>query len=184
VKAPRSRAVGPRFTLARLLARRPQSARLVARRERAQGMVEFALALPIFLMIMAVAMQMAFLLTAQISIIWVTSQVVRHIATGSPENWQLADSCHTTYKNNTIAAFPLLRSGGVTTYTIAPAYTPGATNCAAVTGNTPATTRVRGGPIKVTMQYNPASLMFIPSTFFGVPVLQTLPAYTASSVME
>jgi hypothetical protein len=146
--------------------------------------VEFALALPIFLMIMAVAMQMAFLLTAQIGLIWTTTQVVRHIATGSPENWQLADSCHNTYKNNTLAAFPMLRSANVSTYTISPAYTPGATNCATVAGNTPATTRVRGGPIKVTMQYNPSNLMFIPPTFFGVPVMQTLPAYTASSVME
>jgi hypothetical protein len=147
-------------------------------------MAEFALALPIFISIMAVAIQIAFLITAQLSIIWSTTAIVRYIATGSPERWQLADSCNVAYKNTTVAAFPLLRSANVSTYTVSPAYTPGTANCTTIASNVPATTRVRGGPIKVTMQYNPSNLMFIPSTFFGVPIFQTLPAYSASSVME
>ncbi|HLH27230.1 MAG TPA: TadE family protein [Chloroflexota bacterium] len=178
--AARARAVVPR--------RRPSC--LLARRERAQGMVEFALALPIFVMIMAVAMQIAFLLTAQIGIIWVTNSVARHIATGSPENWMFADSCHTTYRNQQLAAFSLLRSSNVTTFTISPAYTPGTVDCTNVAKNVPAATagtppaRIRGGPIQVTMQYDPSNLFFLPATFFGIPVLRALPAYTASSVME
>ena len=51
MKAPHLAAVG----------RRP--ARLLARREQAQGMVEFALALPIFLMILAATVQISILLT-------------------------------------------------------------------------------------------------------------------------
>jgi hypothetical protein len=53
-----------------------------------------------------------------------------------------------------------------------------------VASNIPATTRVRGASIKVTMQYDPSNLMFIPTTFFGIPVMQTLPPYTASAVLE
>jgi hypothetical protein len=44
--------------------------------------------------------------------------------------------------------------------------------------------RTRGGRITVTLQYNPSNLMFVPTTFFGVNVLNTLPAYTASAVLE
>jgi hypothetical protein len=161
-------------------------ARLIARRERAQGMVEFALALPIFLMIVGVAIQLAFLLTAQMGIIWATTAMARYIATGSPERWQLADSCHNTQKNNLIRSFPMLRSANVVTPSgwIDPPYTPGSSNCSVVASNIPATTRVRGASIKVTMQYDPSNLMFIPTTFFGIPVMQTLPPYTASAVLE
>jgi Flp pilus assembly protein TadG len=169
---------------ARLAPVRRGPARLLARRERAQGMVEFALALPMFIMILAVTLQISMLLAAQIGIIWVTNSVARHIATGSPENWMFADSCQTPYRNQQVAAFVMLRTSNITTYTISPAYTPGTVDCNNVANNVPATTRQRGGPIKVTMQYDPSNLFFLPATFFGIPVLRTLPSYTASSVME
>src|SRR4051794_38120804 len=118
---------------------------LPGRQQSAQSMVEFALALPIFLVLVMVTLQFSMLMVAQAGMIWVTTQTARYIATGAPERWQMADSCHTTYRNNQMAAFTVLRSANIIggSYTITPAYQPGATNCVTVAGNSPATTRQR-----------------------------------------
>lgn len=162
-------------------------------------MVEFALTLPIFITILAVALQFSILLTAQVGVMWVTNELARWVATGTPERWFFRDSCHDTYRNNMVASFPLLRSANV----IVPA-APNYISPANTSGfNTPCYTtvpysfpvppamqpsqpvgRTRGTPIKVTLRYNPSNLMFIPTTFFGAAVLNSLPAYTATSVME
>jgi hypothetical protein len=68
-------------------------------------------------------------------------------------------------------------------------YPPTTSDCNNVGNNSPAATavtppRIKGAGIRVTLQYNPANLRFIPTTFFGTPILTTLPAYTAGSVME
>ncbi len=177
---------------------RRQPARLLARREQAQGMVEFALALPIFVTILAVTLQISILLTAQIGIMWVTNSMARWIATGTPERWYFRDSCHDTYRAQMVNSFPLLRAANVVVPAapnyISPANTNGFTPCYTTTPYSfpapPATqptapaNRTRGGAITVTLQYNPSNLMFIPTTFFGVNVMNTLPSYTASAVME
>jgi Flp pilus assembly protein TadG len=180
--------------------RRP--ARLLARREHAQSMVEFALALPIFVMLLAATVQLSVLLTAQISMMWVTNSMARWIASGAtPERWYFRDSCHNTYRTQMINSFPLLRSANVivpaspnyitpanTNGFNSPCYTMPAANPsippAPATQPTQPANRARGSPIRVTLQYNPSNLMFIPTTFFGIPVLNTLPAYTATAVME
>lgn len=202
MKAPRSHSVGQRSSPLGLLARRSGSARLLGRRERAQGMVEFALALPIFLMILAVTLQISMLLTAQLGLIWVTNSMARWIASGAaPERWYFRDDCHDTYRTQMVNSFPLLRTSNLivpaTPNYITPAnatgfntpcYTMPAANPsippAPATQPTKPTNRDRGSPVRVTLQYNPSNLMFIPTTFFGVPVMNSLPAYTASAVME
>jgi hypothetical protein len=43
---------------------------------------------------------------------------------------------------------------------------------------------VRGAALVISQQYSPSNLLFLPSTFFGTPILQTLPVYSAAAVME
>ncbi len=156
----------------------------LAHRQQAQGTLEFALAIPIFLALMFVSIQFSAVLAAQAAVVWVTNSVARHIATGSQPNWMLADSCHTTFRNQQIGNFPILRAANVTTFQIQPSYTPTTANCTTAASNSPATTRVRGNAIQVTIQYSPSNLMFLPTTFLGIPVMSTLPAYTSAAVME
>ena len=166
------------------------TARALAKRQPAQNMVEFALVLPLFLTLMMVGLQFALLFLAQISVIWLTQDVVRYVSAGSPENWRFADSCHVTYRNSRLP--PLLLSSNFTQFTFVPAYTPGASNCSVVTSNSPPAAcpstyspcRYRGGSIQLRMQYNPSNLLFLPTTFFGVSIPTTLSWYSAASVME
>jgi Flp pilus assembly protein TadG len=171
-----------------LFVRRRRLAPQLASRERAQGMAEFALALPIFIVMMMVTLQIAMLVTAQLGVIWTANAMARYMAGGGssvtdPQHWTQRDSCHTTFKNNTVAAFRMLSTANLTT-TITPAWEPGTGSCAAPSAFPTPAPRVRGGPIQVTMQYTPSNIRFLPATFFGVPVMQTLPPYTATAVLE
>jgi hypothetical protein len=150
-------------------------------------MLEFALALPIFLMVVMLTLQLAMLITAQVGIMWTATQTARYIATGSVngERWRMRDSCHVPYRDQVLGAFTLLRTANVIAPVntwVMPAYPTGPVNCTA--GTPDPNERQRGGRITVTLQYNPSNLMFLPTTFFGVNVLNTLPAYTATAVLE
>jgi hypothetical protein len=156
-------------------------------RQNAQGMLEFGLAVPIFIMVLLVALQIAMLLTAQLVIVWTTVEVARYVATGSPERWRFPDSCQVAFRDERLGRYTLIRPANLTTFTISPSYPPpnlSSSDCNNVNNNLPPTTRIKGDAIRVTMQYNPSNLMFLPTTFFGVPIMNTLPAYTASAVME
>ena len=152
------------------------------RRQNAQALAEFGLVLPLFLTVMMVAIQLSILFLAQLSVMWVAGTVVRHVATGSPSNYRFADSCQTTYRDAQLPA--VLVAANFQPMIFTPAYTPGSSDCTTVTGNIPATTRQHGSALQVTLQYRPTNLLFLPSTFFGVPILQTLPVYTATAMME
>ncbi|HEY7060347.1 MAG TPA: TadE family protein [Chloroflexota bacterium] len=165
-------------------------------------MVEFALTIPIFITLLAVALQISMLLTAQFGLMWVTNSVARWVATGAgPERWYFRDSCHDTYRTQMVNSFPLLRTSNLIVPAspnyISPANAAGFnTPCYTMPAANPSipgppasqptqpTNRTRGMPIKVTLQYNPANLMFLPTTFFGVSVMNSLPSYTATAVME
>jgi hypothetical protein len=154
-------------------------------RYRAQSLVEFALVLPIFLGIVMVAIQLSFLVMAQLTLVWIAHDVIRHVSTttsGVGDNWALADSCHVTYRNSKLPS--ILQAANITQFSFTPAYAPGTVNCTNAALNSPATTRVRGGAVRLTMQYNPTNLLFLPTTFFGIPIRTTLPAYSVSAVME
>ena len=158
---------------------------LLGRRQSAQSAVEFALVLPFFVTIMMVALQLSFLFMAQLVIVWMTVDNARHAATsttGVGDNWALADSCQTTYRDSRKPA--IIATANITQFAFSPAYSPTTPNCSNAAANSPATTRQRGAAIRLTMQYSPSNLLFLPSTFMGVPILTTLPAYTASAMME
>jgi hypothetical protein len=62
-------------------------------------------------------------------------------------------------------------------------------NCNSVAGNIPSVanstpSRTRGQGITITAAYNPTNLLFLPSTFFGVPIRTTLPSYAATAMLE
>lgn len=160
-------------------------------RQNAQSLVEFGLVIPIFIIIMMVALQLSFLFMAQLVVIWVATDNVRHAATattGIGDNWMLPDSCQTTYRNSNLP--PWMLTSNITTFTFSPAYNPATSSCTSVAGNSPAATatptpnRQRGGNLTLTMRYNPSNLKFLPSSFFGVPILATLPSYSVSRMME
>jgi hypothetical protein len=158
---------------------------LLGRRQSAQSAVEFALVLPFFVTILMVALQLSFLFMAQLVIVWMAMDNVRHAATstsGVGDNWALADSCQTPYRNSKKPA--IIATANITTFSFSPAYSPTTSNCSSATGNSPATTRQRGAALRLTIQYNPSNLLFLPSTFLGVPIITTLPAYTATAMME
>jgi Flp pilus assembly protein TadG len=152
------------------------------RRGRGQALVEFGLVLPMFLILLMVSVQVSILFTAELTVIWMSNQVVRYVATGSPEHWRFTDSCHITYWRARLPVY--LTSANLTTFTITPSYTPASGDCNNVSGNVPATTRVRGTPIKVTMQYTPTNLVVLPVNFMGASFLTTLPSTSATAVME
>src|SRR5690242_21366101 len=160
------------------------------RRENAQSLTEFALTLPFFMMLMMVAVQLSLLTMAQLAVMWVATDNIRHAATstaGVGDNWSVADSCQTTYRNTKLPS--ILTTANITTFTFSPSYTPTTVNCANASLNSPqpgAVTppRTRGGALRLTVQYNPTNLIFLPTTFFGVPIRTTLPSYTAAAMME
>jgi hypothetical protein len=148
-------------------------------------MVEFALILPLFLGMLMVAIQLSFLFMAQLALVWIAHDVVRHVATstsGVGDNWALGDSCHVTYRNARLPV--ILQSTNFTQFAFTPSYSPGSVNCTNAALNTPATTRLRGGAIRLTTQYNPTNLIFLPTSFFGISIRTTLPVYSVSAVME
>jgi hypothetical protein len=135
-----------------------------------------------FLILFMVSVQVSIMFTAHLTVMWLSQEIARYLATGSPEHWRFADACHVTFWNSRMPAY--LLPGNFTQFTISPAYAPGTAHCVTVTSNIPATTRVRGTPLTVTMQYNPTNLRVLPINFMGAPFLTTLPAYTAKAVME
>jgi hypothetical protein len=153
----------------------------------AQALVEFGLVLPLFLAVMMVAVQFSVLLFAQLSVAWVAHNMVRYVATGNPENWRFPDSCHTNHRNAILPA--ILQPGNFATFAYSPPYQPATANCSNQAMNSPqpeAVTppRIRGGALALRVQYQPRNLVFLPTSFFGVPVLRTLPPYEAAAVME
>jgi hypothetical protein len=170
--------------------RNPSIGRPFGRREDAQSLVEFALTLPFFMMLMMVAVQLSLLTMAQLAVIWLATDNVRHAATstaGVGDNWSVADSCQTTYRNSKLPS--ILTAANFSTFSFNPPYTPTTTNCANASLNVPqpgAVTppRVRGGGLRLTIQYNPTNLIFLPTAFFGIPIRTTLPSYTAAAMME
>ncbi len=159
--------------------------RLLRRRESAQTLAEFGLVVPFFLAAMMAALQLSLLLMAQLAVIWITTDNIRHAATsttGVGDNWALADSCQTTYRNSKLPA--IIQTANITQYQFSPAYSPSTVNCSNASANSPATTRVRGDVLHLTMQYNPTNLIFLPTTFLNIPIRTTLPAYTAAAMME
>ena len=170
--------------------RYPTLGQAFGRRENAQSLTEFALTVPFFMLMMMFAVQMSLLTMAQLAVMWMATDNIRHAATstaGVGDNWSLADSCQTTYRNSKLPA--ILTTANISTFSFSPSYAPGTVNCANASLNSPATTRVRGSGLRLTVQYNPTNLIFLPTTFgFGpwlqVPIRTTLPSYTAAAMME
>lgn len=162
----------------------------LAGRQNAQALVEFGLVLPLFLAVMMVAVQIALLLFAQLSVAWVAHNMVRFVATGNPENWRFPDSCHA----NRLSQFlpPLLLRSNFTEVSFSPPYQPGQASCTNVALNVPAADaiptnpmpRLRGAGIALTLRYQPSNLVFLPSDFLGIPVLPREIRYRAAAVME
>ncbi len=175
---------------------------VLARRQSGQNLLEFGLVLPLFVSILMVGLQLSILFVAQMAVIWLTQDMARYMSSGTPQqHWRFPDSCHIAYRNSRLTGLPLIQQSNFKTVAVPsgtplpsgigfdPPYTPGVVDCNTQSNNVPqpedaTPPRVRGSWITVSMQYNPTNLLFLPNTFFGVPVLQTLPLYSASKVME
>lgn len=142
--------------------------------EKGQAMVEFALVLPILVFFVFMALQVAMILGAYVSVIQLARHSARYVAV-HPEMYDneiMDQAVEPSTPTN-------LDYGDFLSITIDPGV------CDSGDSSTnPCSDRIAGDPVTVSLQYNAADLMFLPTTFFGFTIPTTLPSLSATMVVE
>ena len=142
--------------------------------ETGQALVEFSLVLPILVFFVFMALQVAMILGAYVSVIQLARHSARYVAV-HPEMYDneiLTQAIEPATPSN-------LDYDDFVTITIDTGV------CDSGNSSTnPCADRVSGDPVTVSLQYNAADLMFLPTTFFGFTIPTTLPNLSATMVVE
>jgi len=130
--------------------------------QKGQALVEFALVLPLLLLLILLAVQFGFILNAYITLTHLSREGARYAAV-HPQTDQAIKDYMETITPSQINTSDL-------TISVSPAE-----------GDSQ---RVAGGSISVTLNYNLQSKIFLPTSFLGFQVPTTLPAVKAVMVIE
>jgi Flp pilus assembly protein TadG len=160
------------------------------RRQKGQSLVEFAFALPLFMMLVFVTIQLSLLFIAYYSETRMARETSRWLAI----NRNALDTAVGTHVQTTM--LPGLVSGTPTSPTVvgntATVYVGRMkvdfTTCGAATAPCTNANRAPASTVTVTMTYDASNLIFLPSTFrFGwltTRIPTSLPAYSVSTMVE
>jgi hypothetical protein len=154
-----------------------------ARRSRAQALVELAMIMPLFLGIVTILFQFGILFIAYLSIVHETRDIGRFVAV-HPDT--IDGTCATTglWKQVCDDAPSVIDKNLITPVSFTPA-------CVTLTA-APALacpTRTSGSQMKISLKYNAASIIFLPTTFrlgpwLNVVIPTSLPAYDYYVMVE
>ena len=134
----------------------------VVKQQRGAALVEFALVLTMLIVLSKLVIQYGLIMNATITLSHLSREGARYAATHPS-----TDSTILSYIQT--ATPPLIKYSDMT-ITFSP--TQGSS------------TRVSGNPITVTISYNMQKKLFLPSTFFGVPIFSSTYTTKATMVIE
>lgn len=137
------------------------------KRKNGQALAEFALLVPVLLLLVIGTIQFGMILYSYISVIQLTREGTRWVAVNASKT----DSEITTYITG-IAPATLTRSN--IAVSVSPSYAGGQIPSGRYTGNT----------VSVGIRYSLQGKLFIPTNFFGWQVPTTIPAYTVMMRVE
>ncbi|GAC1324553.1 MAG: hypothetical protein NVSMB2_22730 [Chloroflexota bacterium] len=169
-------------------------ARTVAhdRRLSGQALVEFAITLPLFALFVFTVIQLSLLFVAYYS----ETRMARETARWLAIHGQVTDDIVLGHVQNTmlpglLGGTAVAQSGSTATdpiYMLGSGMTVTFTGCGVTSAPCTNSHRASGNILYVTMQYNAANLLFLPSTFrlgtLTVSVPTTLPAYRVKVMVE
>lgn len=142
--------------------------------DQGQALVEFALVLPILVFFVFMALQVAMILGAYVSVIQLARHSARYVAVHAE-----------MYDNEILAQAIEPNTPSNLDYNDFVSITIDAGVCDSGDSSTnPCSDRVAGDPVTVSLRYNAADLMFLPTTFFGFTIPTTLPDLSATMVVE
>lgn len=129
---------------------------------RGQAMMEFALLVPILLLLLLGALQFGFIIQQYIAVVTLGREGARYASVNSGK----PDSDLAAYI--TSIAPPSLTKSNLS-FSFSP---------------TPAASRLTGNPLAVGIQYNFSGKLFLPTSFFGWSLPTTFPLYTVTMRIE
>lgn len=129
---------------------------------RGQAMIEFALVMPILMLVIFVFLQLGILLNNYLILNHLAREGARYAAVNSDY-----DSDTTTYVQSIIPS--MINQNNLTI---------------AVSPSEGDSTRTRGNPITVTLTYDFSDNIFLPTTFFNFQLPTTFPTISAAMVIE
>lgn len=136
-------------------------------RRKGQSLAEFALLVPVLLLLVIGAIQLGMVIYQYISVIQVAREGTRWVAVNASQT----DSAISTYVRG-IAPATLTKNN--LTITVSPSYSGGAIPSSRYTGNA----------ISVGVSYGLQGKLFLPTSFFGWSLPTTIPAYTVTMRVE